>query len=84
MRKTYFLLRYFENDLIAKLTHLKRHAKSEKHKNAPSHFIDVRQQTLSKRNAGSTNIMVHQIFIIFQKKYGSVIFLFSNQKNVDM
>ena len=27
---------------------------------------------------------VHQIFIIFQKTYGSVIFLFSSQKNDDM
>ena len=31
-----------------------------------------------------TYIRVHQIFIIFLKSYGSVIFLFSSQKNGDM
>ena len=29
-------------------------------------------------------VRVHQIFIIFQKRYGSAIFLFSSQKNDDM
>ena len=45
---------YCKCDLIAKLTDLRRHAKSEKHKKAASPFIDVRQQTLSKWSAGCT------------------------------
>ena len=30
------------------------------------------------------HVRVYQIFIIFQKRYGSVIFLFSSQKHDDM